>query len=61
MFDSSQSRGTYHGYFEVGLEGLGVMSQGSYSDERAFDELETKMGNWKERAFYVEGVFCENS
>lgn len=53
-------RDIYHGYLGVGVEGLRVTSQGGYSDEKAFDELETKTGNWKEN-FYVEGVSCKNS
>lgn len=37
------------------------MSQGSYSNEKAFDKLEIKMGNWRKRPFYVEAVSCENA
>lgn len=51
----------YHGYLGARVGGLGVMSQGSYSDEKAFDELETKMEKWRDRAFYVEGVSFENA
>lgn len=44
----------------LGIGSLGVMNPGNYSDELTFDELETKMRNWRE-AFYVEGVSCESA
>lgn len=44
----------------LGIGSLGVMRPGNYSDEMTFDELETKMRNWRE-AFYAEGASCENA
>ena len=35
---------------------LRVLSQGSYLHKKAFDELETKMRNQRERVFYRGGV-----
>lgn len=49
MCDISHQRCMYHGYLWVGMGGLGVMSQGSYSEEMAFGKLQTKMNNWRER------------
>lgn len=51
----------YEGYLGVGIGGSEVRSQGRCSEEMVFDELDTKTRNWRERAFNVEGVSCENA
>lgn len=54
MFDISYYRGIYHGYLGggVGFGGLGVMSQRSYWDEKAFD---------KDGELEREAILCRES